>query len=157
MNFIMPAMRKWFLGVFLVAGCYHPQQIYQFDAPLQAEDPVAVVARTLAAEGQTPAVVDSQLGIVQSQWRNTGFSCLRYTATVARTPSGAQVSLRTDSYFCDQGAACVEGLVQSCRANTIGIAPSEQTQLTALGGKLRQVLTSGPGSAPPAPPAQPSQ
>jgi hypothetical protein len=147
----------------LLAGCYHPQQIYQFTAPQQPEDPVAIVARAMAASGQAPALVDPQLGIVQSRWGNTGFSWLRYTATVARGPDGAAVSLRADSQFCDQGAFSSDGMnvVGNCRANTLGIAKPEQEQLTALGTQLEHAFGSpvnaapapAPAPAPAAPPA----
>ena len=57
----------------LVVACGGPQKPVTFVTSAKAESAVDTVSRTLAAEGQTPANVDRQANIVQTEWKDTGF------------------------------------------------------------------------------------
>ena len=132
------------LVVALVA-CVSPQTPVTFLTPTMPARALDTVVRTLAAEGQSPASVDRQANVVQTEWQNTGFGygqvqgvnatiVRRYTVTLALWEAGTNVTVRMDAKRCPAGdlrATCEEAS---------GIPGSMQKDLDALGAKLRAAL-----------------
>jgi len=152
-------MKKHTRGVlFLVLlhsiGCSHAQLPYQFMAPSSANAPADDVARLLAQEGRTPALIDAQAGIVQTSWENTGFMYgqvqgvtatiwRRYTVTLAQSPEGHRVVVRADVQRCAQGATSHDGahVMGSCEGLGDSLVPAHQQELERLGDRLRQGMS----------------
>jgi hypothetical protein len=144
----------------LISACGAPQKPVTFVTSAKAETAVDTVSRTLAAEGQTPANVDRQLGIVQTEWKDTGFLygqvqgvnatiVRRYTVTLAPSAAGANVTLRVDAKRCPQGGYTVGGTeIRGTCEDAPAIPESMQTDLDALGAKIRSALGAAPAGGP---------
>jgi len=147
-------MKALWLGLVLVAACAEVQLPVRFAlAPAQA-GPAAVdnLVRALAASGITPATVDRQTGIVQTEWQDTNFMygqvqdqtatiVRRYTITLAPAGSGLEVLVRMDTQRCAQGtfSSGPNGFHGTC-VQMDGVVAQHQKDLNALGAKLKQAL-----------------
>ena len=131
-------MKKLFLASLLVA-CAAPQKPVQFVT--QVQDPIGVVSRTFAAQGQTIEKTDPQTGIVQTAWADTGFGYgfihdvgatlhRRYTVVIG----GKDVTLRADTRKC----ALVAGSL-ACEEVT-GLVPKHQEELNQMGATLQAAM-----------------
>lgn len=153
---------------FLVSACGAPQRPVVFTTSAKVETGVDSVSRALAADGQTPALVDRNANIVQTEWKDTGFLygqiqgvtasvVRRYTVTLAPTPDGANVTVRVDLKRCQQGGYSVGAtdVRGACEEMSL-VPPSMQDDLNSVGEKVRAALgvapapSAGPAKQPPA-------
>jgi hypothetical protein len=154
-------MKSVFVAVAIgavLSACATTQKPFVFTTPAQSESSIDTVARVLAAEGQSPANVDRQLFLVQTEWKDTGFLygqvqgvnatvVRRYTVTISPAASGSSVAVRIDAKRCPQGGFTVGGteIRGTCEEAPL-IPESMQKDLDALGAKISRAL----GAAPPA-------
>ncbi|MDC3987692.1 hypothetical protein KEG57_44920 [Polyangium jinanense] len=144
------------LLVLLLGACGgflpHPQQPYRFTAASADGDPADVVARHLASEGYSPANVDKEVGLVQTQWQDTGLGygfvqdtpatlVRRFTVTIARTANGNDILLRADLQRCPKGRFTIDstGVRGPCVAAEEHYEQNQQ-ELDGLGARLRTAL-----------------
>jgi len=140
----------------LAAAC-HPAQTrhnFQFFAPLKQEDPVPALTRALAAEGLAVAKSDTEAGILQTRWEDTGFGYgfvngagatiwRRYSIVIARREGAADITVRADTQRCAAGAISSDGIeiVGVCTTQFAeGLVSNHQQQLDDLGARLRLAL-----------------
>jgi len=147
--------RYWVPVLGLLAACAQLQRPYQFRVAPRAPAARTMdeLLRTLAGNGLSPASVDPQAGIVQTQWQDTGFHhgmlnertatiVRRYIVTLAPEGSaGMAVLLRADTQRCSLGWFSVgdAGLQGTCEAME-GLLPKHQSDLDILGAKLKESL-----------------
>jgi len=139
----------------ILAACSftQPQTPYRFTVAPAEGEPVDVVARHLASEGHSPANVDKELGIVQTQWQDTGFGygfvngvgatiVRRFTVTIARTANGSDIVLRADQQRCQRGNFIIDdtGVRGTCVAMD-EVVERGQKEIDELGARLRTVMS----------------
>lgn len=146
------------LGV-SVLGCGSPQKPVMFITSANADGAIDTVSRTLAAQGHTPANVDRQSNITQTEWKDTGFLfgqvqntsatvVRRYTVTVAPASEGANVKVRMDGKRSPQGGDTVGSTEVRGTCEELSLIPDRfQEQLDSLGRKLKQALGTDGSSA----------
>jgi hypothetical protein len=130
----------------------------QFSAGPGGDDLFVDVTRALVANGQTVAIADEKLGIVQTRWENTGFGYgflddgrgaviwRRYSVVVAKRDAKADVTVRADTQRCAESATTADGVNIDgvcTKMFTEGLVPDHQQQLDALGTQLRTALHGG--------------
>lgn len=132
-----------------IAACAQPQRPVEFTVAARAEDPFDTMVRALAANGLTPANVDRQAGVIQTQWQDTGFLygqiagvnatiVRRYAITLSRGAQGTNLLLRADTQRCAQGTFNVVAPGSGACEGMEGLVPPHQEALDALGARLRQ-------------------
>src|SRR5437763_1112928 len=104
-------MKRVLMLISLLAGCAQQQQPYRFALP-QPPATLDVVSGALASLGQPVAATNAAAGVLQTEWRDTGFGygyiqsvpatiVRRYIVTVAAgPPSGANVLVRAEVQKC---------------------------------------------------------
>jgi hypothetical protein len=142
----------------VVAACGAPQKPFVFTTPSQGDTSIDAVARALAAEGQSPANVDRQLLLVQTEWKDTGFLygqvqgvnatiVRRYTVTISPAAAGSSVAVRIDAKRCPQGGFTIGGTeIRGTCEEAPMIPESMQKDLDSLGAKISRAL-GAPASA----------
>jgi hypothetical protein len=162
-------MKAMFLALalgLLAGGCGSAQRPVSFVTSAKSDGALDTVSRTLAAEGHTPANVDRQANIVQTEWKDTGYLygqvqnttatiVRRFTVTIAPANEGANVTVRIDGKRCPQGGYTVGSTEVRGTCEELTMIPGKfQEELDALGRKLQQALgTSGPAVSPAVSPA----
>jgi hypothetical protein len=136
----------------VVSACGAPQTPVTFVTSAKGDTALDTVSRTLAAEGQTPVNVDRELGIVQTEWKDTGFLygqvqgvnatiVRRYTVTLTPAPAGANITVRVDAKRCPQGGYTIGGTEIRGTCEEAGAIPGKmQTELDTLATKIRGAL-----------------
>ncbi|MDI1442623.1 hypothetical protein [Polyangium sp. 6x1] len=129
-----------------------PQQPYKFTAASGDGDPVDVVARQLASEGYAPDTVDKELGILHTQWQDTGLNygrvqdttatlVRRFTVTIARGANGSDILVRADLQRCPKGRFTIDSTgVRGPCVTTDEHYQRNQKELDGLGVRLRTAL-----------------
>jgi hypothetical protein len=129
----------------------------QFASPMAGDGAVDAIARSLAVGGQTVAMADRQVGIVQTRWENTGFGYgfvgganlpaviwRRYTIVIGPASSGVTLTVRADTQRCVQGrTTTTDGVNLNGECTTLyadGLVPEHQAALESLGAQLKQAL-----------------
>lgn len=128
----------------------------QFASPMAGDGAIDAIARSLAVTGQTVAMADRQVGIVQTRWENTGFGYgfvgganspaviwRRYTIVIGPAASGATLTVRADTQRCVQGLTTTDGVNLLGECTTLyadGLVPEHQAALESLGAQLKQAL-----------------
>jgi hypothetical protein len=145
----------------VLLACGSPQRPATFITSAKVDSGVDIVGRTLAAEGHNPTNVDRQMGLVVTEWKDTGFLfgqtqsspstpatiVRRFTIILAPSGQGANVTVRMDAKRCTQGAFKTDGkeVEGSCEELTV-LPGSFQEEIDKLGAKVQKAL----GAPPPA-------
>ncbi len=140
-------------GACIPALVNHP---VQFASPMAGDGAIDAITRSLAVNGQTVAMADRQVGIVQTRWENTGFGYgfvgatsapaviwRRYTIVIGPAASGVTLTVRADTQRCVQGLTTTDGVNLIGECTTLyaeGLVPEHQAALESLGAQLKQAL-----------------
>ena len=140
-------------------ACGSPQRPVTFVTSANVDGGVDVVSRTLAAEGHSSPVVNRQAGIINTEWKDTGFLfgqvqgapatiVRRFTVVLAPAGQGANVTVRMDGKRCAQGSFTIEGadVKGSCEEMTV-VVEKHQLEVDALGAKVQQALAAAPAGS----------
>lgn len=136
-------------SLLMIVGCAHEQQPARFTLAQPGTTLDAVVG-ALTSLGQNVAATNPAAGVVQTEWRDTGFGygfiqnvpatiVRRYVVTVSAQPGGTQVLVRADVQKCAQATVTPTAVSGPCEA-VDGLVPKHQQELDALGAQLRQSL-----------------
>lgn len=137
----------------LLSGCLHVQRPATLTLAHGAS--TDAVARALTLAGHPPLEVNVSMGLVSTDWRDTGYRygavdgqyatlVRRYLAVVS--PSGV-LTLRADLKQCPVGGFTIGGVTVrgTCQA-VDGVPESMQGELDALAAEVGQALTSQTGA-----------
>ena len=139
------------LSVSLFA-CGEPQRPATFVTSGTPEASIDTVARTLAAEGHTAPAVDRRAGIVNTEWKDTGFMygqvngvtaniVRRFTVVLAPAAQGSNVTVRIDAKRCAQGFTIENNDVKGSCEEITALPGSFQGDIDSLGAKIRAALS----------------
>jgi hypothetical protein len=141
-------MKSFLCVALLLASCAQQQQAYRF--ALAQPPPVDNIATALTSAGQSVAATNPGAGIVQTEWRDTGFNygfvqgaaatiVRRYVVTVLRQPAQTVVQVHADVQKCAQATVKPTEVIGTCEAME-GLVPKHQDELNVLGVQLKQTL-----------------
>lgn len=147
---------SFFVGLSLsLFACGAPQKPAVFVTSGTPEASIDTVARTLAAEGHTAPAVDRHAGIVNTEWKDTGFMfgdingatatiVRRYTVVLAPSAQGASVTVRMDTKRCAKGFSIEAGDIKGPCEEITMVPGSFQTDIDQLAAKLQGALANAP-------------
>lgn len=135
-----------------LSACGSPQRPVAFAASAKPDEAVDAVSRALAAAGYAPASADRRAGIVQTEWKDSGFLygqlagtsatiVRRFTVTLSPTATGSDVVVRIDAKRCPQGGYTVGGAEVRGSCEEVTAIPGKfQEELDAVGADVRRAL-----------------
>ena len=143
-------MNKLLCSALLVAACAQQQQAYRFALAQPPSGIIDKISTALTSAGQSVAATNPGAGIVQTEWRDTGFGygfvqgaaatvVRRYVVTVSQQPTTTVVQVRADVQKCAQATVRPTEVIGTCEPMD-GLVPKHQDELNVLGAQLKQSL-----------------
>ena len=115
------------------------------------EASIDTVARTLAANGHTAPGVDRRTGIVNTEWKDTGFGygqvnganatiVRRFTVVLSPAAQGSSVTVRIDAKRCGAGFTIENNDVKGSCEEISALPGSFQADIDSLSAKIQAAL-----------------
>lgn len=138
------------LWLSLLIGCAQEQHAYRFALAQPPPTLVDNISAALSSAGQNVATANPSTGVVQTEWRDTGFGygyvqgaaatvVRRYIVTVLKQPNQTIVQVHADVQKCAGAIVKPTEVTGSCE-QIDGLVPKHQEELNVLGAQLKGTL-----------------